>query len=223
MLSSTEIVKAVTSTPSGGSAGSLAFLARREKGKATFKQTAFLKDAQQQHPVGTAPTAQTYDHPGRLAYHSKPRPEGPLTPTELAWLQRLPTDPTHTSYDDATALGQLAAGVSKMQHPVDARLVHSYWAPVKDHHDRNEADVTLANTRATPLPPVPASTLPALVEAVTAEHPELSAGEATGRAKAMLGEATTKRGDARAQAIADAKDTLSALGDAARARGAVTR
>jgi len=223
MLSSAEIVKAVTSTRSGGSAGSLAFLAHREKGKATVKQSAFLKDAQQQHPVGTAPTAQTYDHPGQLAYHSKPRPDGPLTPTELAWLQRLPADPAHTPYDDAVGLGQLAAGVSKMQHPVDARLVQSYWAPVKDFHDGNEANVTLANARSTPVPPVPPSALPALAEAVTAEHPELSPGESAGRAKALLDEATTKRGDARAQAIADAKDKLATLGDAARARGAVTR
>jgi len=223
MLSSTEIVKAVTSTPSGGSAGSLAFLARREKGKATVKQTAYLKDAQQQHPVGTAPTAQTYDHPGQLAYHSKPRPDGALTPTELAWLQRLPADPAHTSYDDATALGQLAANLSPMKQPTDHRLVQSYWAPVKDHHDRNQADVTLSNARATPLPPVPDSTLPALVEAVTTEHPELTPGEATGRAKTMLAEATTKRGDARAQAIANAKDKLAALDDATRARSAVTR
>ncbi len=223
MLSSTEIVKAVTSTPSGGSAGSLAFLARREKGKGTVKQTAFLKDAQQQHPVGTAPTVQAYDHPGRLAYHSKPRPDGPLTPTELAWLQRLPADPAHTPYDDAAALGQLAANLSPMKQPTDHRLVQSYWAPVKDHHDRNQADVTLANARSTPVPPVPPSALPALAEAVTAEHPELSPGESAGRAKAMLDEATTKRADARAQAIANAKDKLAALDDATRTRSAVTR
>lgn len=223
MLSSTEIVKAVTSTQSGGSAGSLAFLARREKGKGTVKQTAFLKDAQQQHPVGTPPTAQAYDHPGRLAYHSKPRPDGPLTPTELAWLQRLPADPAHTSYDDATALGQLAANLSPMKQPTDHRLVQSYWTPVKDHHDRNEADVTLANAQSTSLPTPPSSTMPALVEAVTTEHPELTPGEATGRAKTMLDQATTKRGDARAQAIADAKTKLAALDDAARTRSAVTR
>jgi len=223
MLSSTEIVKAVTSTPSGGSAGSLAFLAHREKGKATVKGTAFLKDAQRQRPVGTAPTAQTYQHPGSLAYRTKPRPDGALTPTELAWLQRLPADPAHTPYDDATALGQLAANLSPMKQPTDHRLVQSYWAPVKDHHDRNQADVTLSNARATPLPPVPDSTLPALVEAVTTEHPELTPGEATGRAKAMLDQATTKRGDARAQAIEDAKATLAALDDAARTRSAVIR
>ncbi len=223
MLSSAEIVKAVTSTPSGGSAGSLAFLAHREKGKATVKQSAFLKDAQQQRPVGAAPTAQTYQHPGSLAYRTKPRPDGALTAVEMAWLQRLPDDPTKTNFDDAAALGQLAAGVSKMQHPVDARLVGSYWQPVADHHDAAEAEVALSNARSTSLPTPPSSTMSALVEAVAHEHPELSAGEAAGRATTMLDQAVTKRADSRAQAIADAKDKLAALGDAARARGATTR
>jgi len=223
MLSSTEIVKAVTSTRSGGSAGSLAFLARREKGKGTVKQTAFLKDMQQQRPVGTAPTAESYNHPGRLAYRTKPRPDGALTPTELAWLGRLPDDPTKTSFDDAAALGQLAANISRMEHPTDHRLVQSYWQPVADHHDAAEAEVALSNARSTSLPTPPSSTMPALVEAVTAEHAELTPGEATGRAKAMLEEATTKRGDARAQAIANAKDKLAALDDATRTRSAVTR
>jgi len=223
MLSSAEIVKAVTSTRSGGSAGSLAFLAHREKGKGSVNQSAFLKDAQQQHPVGAATTAESYNHPGRLAYRSRPRADGPLSAVEMQWLQRLPDDPSKTSFDDATALGQLAAGVSKMQHPTDHRLVQSYWQPVQDHHDAAEAEVALSNARSTSLPTPPSSTMPALVEAVTAEHPELSPGESAGRAKAMLDEATTKRADAQAQAIANAKDKLAALDDATRTRSAVTR
>ncbi len=223
MLTSTEIVKAATASRSGGNAGSLAFLARREKGKSSVKQTAFLKDAQQQRPVGAAPTGEQYAHPGHLAYHSKPRTNGPLSAVEMQWLQRLPDDPTETSFDDAAALGQLAAGVSKMQHPVDHRLVASYWQPVADHHDAAEANVALANARSTSTPTPPSSTVPALAEAVAAERPELTPGEATGRAKAMLDQATTKRDDARAQAIADAKDKLAALDDAARARSATTR
>jgi hypothetical protein len=223
MLHSTEITKLIASPPSGLTAGGLAHLARREHGKGTVRQGAFLKDMQQQRPVGTAPTAESYNHPGRLANRTKPRPDGALTPTELAWLGRLPDDPTKTSFDSAAALGQLAAGVSKMQHPVDARLVQSYWQPVADHHDAAEAEVALSNARSTSLPTPPSSTLPALVEAVAHEHPELSAGEAAGRAKAMLDQAVTMRADSRAQAIADAKDKLAALGDAARARGATTR
>lgn len=223
MLHSSEIVKAGTSTPSGGSAGSLAFLAHREKGKSTVKGTAFLRDMQQQRPVGTAPTAQTYKHPGSHAFRTKPRPDGALTAVEMAWLQRLPADPTKTSFDDAAALGQLAAGVSKMQHPTDHRLVHSYWQPVADHHDAAEAEVALSNARSTSLPTPPSSTMPALVEAVALEHPELSAGEAAGRAKVALDQATAKRADAQAQAIAGAKDKLAALDDAARTRSAVTR
>jgi len=223
MLHSTEITKLIASPPSGLTAGGLAHLARREHGKGTVRQGAFLKDMQQQRPVGTAPTAESYNHPGRLAYRTKPRPDGALTPTELAWLGRLPDDPTKTSFDDAAALGQLAANISRMEHPTDHRLVQSYWQPVADHHDAAEAEVALSNARSTSLPTPPSSTMPALVEAVTAEHAELTPGEATGRAKAMLEEATTKRGDARAQAIANAKDKLAALDDATRTRSAVTR
>jgi len=222
MLSSTEIVKAVTSTQSGGSAGSLAFLARREKGKATVKGTAFLTDAQRQRPIGSAPTGESYAHPGHTRKDQR-RGGGPLSAVEMQWLQRLPDDASKTSFDDASAVAALAADISKMQHPADARLVASHWLPIRDYHDGNEANVTLANARSTPVPPVPSSTLPALVEAVTAEHPELTPGEATGRAKAMLDQAVTKRGDARAQSIADARDKLSALDDATRTRSAVTR
>jgi len=223
MLTTNEITQHVAAPPSGLNAGALAHLAHRERGNSTVKAEAFLKDMQQQRPVGTAATAQAYQHPGRLAYHSKPRPDGPLTPTELAWLGRLPDDPTKTSFEDAAALGQLAANISRSDHPTDHRLVGSYWQPVADHHDRNQADVTLANARRTPVPPVPSSTLPALAEAVAAEHPELTAGEATNRAKAMLDEATAKRSDAREQAITDAQDKLAALAAATRARSAVTR
>ncbi len=223
MLTSTEITKLVAAPPSGLTAGALAHLARREHGQSTVKQSAFLKDMQQQRPVGTAPTAQAYQHPGRLAYHSKPRPDGPLTPTELAWLQRLPADAALTPYVDAAALGQLAANISRSDHPTDHRLVHSYWLPVADHHDRNEANVTLANARATPLPTPPSSALPALAEVIAAEHAELSPGEATGRARAMLDEATTKRSAERQQTIESAQGTIAALADTARARSATTR
>lgn len=223
MLTTNEIVKLIASPPNGLTAGALAHFAQREHGKSTVTQSAFLKDAQHQHPVGATPTPESYNHPGRLAYHTKPRPEGPLTPTELAWLGRLPDDPTKTSFDDAAALGQLAANISRMEHPTDHRLVHSYWQPIADHHDTAEAEVALANARAVPLPPVPASTLPALAEAVAVEHPELSPGEATGRAKALLDQAVTKRDDARAHVIDNAKSTISAVGDVARARSATTR
>jgi len=222
VLHSTEITKLIASPPNGLTAGGLAHLARRERGKSTVRQGAFPKDAQQQHPVGTAPTGEQYNHPGRTPKDQR-RGGGPLSATELAWLGRLPDDASKTSYDDASAVAALAADISRMEHPADVRLVASHWLPIRDYHDGNQAAVGLSNARATSLPPVQSSTLPALVEAVTAEHPELTPGEATGRAKAMLDQAVTKRGDARAQAIADAKDKLAALDDAARTRSAVTR
>ena len=222
MLTSTEITKLIASPPSGLTTGALAHLAQREHGKSTVKAKAFLDDMQAQRPVGTAPTGEQYNHPGRTPKDQR-RGGGPLTPVEMAWLQRLPADAAHTPYDDATAVAALAADISPMDHPADARLVASHWMPIRDYHDGNAANVTLANARSTPVPSVPSSALPALAEAVTAEHPELSHGESAGRAKAMLDEATAKRSDARAQAIADAQDTLSSLADTARARSATTR
>jgi len=222
MLSSTEITKLVASPPSGLTAGALAHLARREHSKSTVKAKAFLDDMQAERPVGTAPTAESYAHPGRTPKDQR-RGGGPLSAVEMAWLQRLPADPSKTSYDDASAVAALAADISRMDHPADARLVASHWQPVADHHDAAEAEVALSNARSTSLPTPPSSTMPALVEAVTAEHPELTPGEATGRARALLDDATTKRAASRAKSIANAKDKLGALGDAARARGAVTR
>jgi len=222
MLSSTEITKLVASPPSGLTAGALAHLARREHSKSTVKAKAFLDDMQAQRPVGTAPPGEQYDHPGRTPKDQR-RGGGPLSAVEMAWLQRLPADPSKTSYDDASAVAALAADISRMDHPADARLVASHWLSIRDYHDGNAANVTLSNARATPLPTPPPSTLPALAEVVTVEHAALSPGEATGRAKAMIDQAVAKRSDARAQAIADAQDTLSALADTARARSATTR
>jgi len=222
MLTSTEITKLVASPPSGLTAGGLAHLAQREHGKSTVKQSAFLDDMQAQRPVGMAPTGEQYNHPGRTPKDQR-RGGGPLSTVEMAWLQRLPADPSKTSYDDASAVAALAADISQMEHPADARLVASHWLPIRDYHDGNAANVTLGNARAVPLPPVPSSALPALAEVVAAEHPELSPGEATGRAKAMLDQAVTKRADARARVIDNAKSTISAVGDAARARSATTR
>jgi len=223
MLTTSEITKLIASPPSGLTAGGLAHLARRERRVSTVKAKAFLDDMQAQRPVGSgAPTGESYAHPGHTPKDQR-RGGGPLSAVEMQWLQRLPDDPSKTSFDDASAVAALAADISKMSHPSDARLVASHWLPIRDYHDGNAANVALSNARATPLPPVPSSTLAALAEAVTAEHPELSAGEATGRAKTMLGEATTKRGDARAQAIANAKDKLAALDDTTRTRSAVTR
>jgi len=222
MLTTNEITKLVAAPPSGLTAGGLAHLAQREKGKQTVKAEAFLRDAQQQHPVGTAPTAQTYAHPGRTPKDQR-RGGGPLSAVEVAWLQRLPVDPARTPYGDAATVAALAADISRMEHPADGRLVDSHWTPIKDFHDGNAATIALANARSTPVPPVPPSAMAALAEAVTAEHPELTAGEATNRAKSMLDEAVAKRSAERQQTIESAQGTVAALAAATRARSATTR
>src|SRR4051794_31683887 len=92
----------------------------------------------------------------------------PLSPAELAWLQRLPSDPAAVTFDDATALAGMAERLSPSTQPADARLVHDIWQPIADLHDRRLLKGTVA-IASRPLPQVPSGALDALVEAVGAE------------------------------------------------------
>lgn len=61
-----------------------------------------------------------------------------LTASDVAWLQRLPTDPAQLSREDVTALARLSAQVadgSPVPGP-DARLIRAYYEPVVAHLER---------------------------------------------------------------------------------------
>lgn len=221
MLSTKEISTLLAAKPNLLGAGKLAYLADRERQGTrgwTAKSEQLLRDLQAAHPgVTNAKTALTYQHPETAARGADlRRGGGPLSPVETAWLTRLPTDPSTVPHADATALAALAKSVSPIDHPMDARLVDSVWQPVKEHHDRNAADVALSNARALKPNPVPSSVLPAMAEAVKAENDQLSDGEAISRADALIAAAVRKRVDEHDAGMATAHDTIASI-DAARA------
>lgn len=225
MLTTTEITNLIATPPSGTSSGKLAYIAARAKKTSagtTRKQAAFLEDAKRMHPsTRDTDPQETYNHPSRTPKDRR-RGGGPLTPVELAWLQRLPTDPTETTYDDAAALASLHADISRMDHPTDARLVASHWEPVAEFHDTNAATVALTNA-SQPLTPVPHSAHEALAEAVLAENRQLNPAEAAHRAASLLEKAKADRSATKDAAITTARDKITALAAATEARQQVTR
>lgn len=215
MLKSSDITKLISTPPSGVTAGSLAFLSQREQNAPdrTSKQLAFLDDATALHPRTAGQTTPAYQHPGVRAADPR-RGGGPLSPVEMAWLARLPVDPSQVPFTDAEALSSLVKDVSPITHPIDAKLVASHWDPVRDVHDENSARRDIANTMGQVLPPIPASALPAAGEVVAAENPALSPSEALHRGSQLVDAASRDRQTAQQAKIDSAQRTLNRLATA---------
>lgn len=96
-----------------------------------------------------------------------------LTPVELAWLQRLPLDPSKVTFDDAVRLAALAASIREAKTPASARLVQSVWEPVKHLHDERVAKDRAERVRE-PLGKLPKTTVGAIADALMEEHPGVS-------------------------------------------------
>jgi hypothetical protein len=135
-------------------------------------QRAFVKSVRESSRRRPGPTP---THPENSATSSRTRrdPNAELSPIELAWLERLPSDPAQVRFEDAVELAALASSVSAMRAPQSARLVNSVWLPIKAHHDRRVAEARLAQARE-PLPSLPSETKAALAEALAAQNPGLS-------------------------------------------------
>lgn len=220
MLSSREVINLVEAAPTGMHLGKVAFMAGRENRsfeRSTAQQRAFLA-AMQRTPVPDP--AGTYRHPA--APPLPLRPDGPLSAVELAWLQRLPADPTKVVFDDAQALAAMDASIKSAQHPADSRLVRSFWQPIKDMHDANANDVQLRAARR-PLPPIPSEALGALADAYAHENAQITPQEALTRASAAIRDAAARRQGNRDAGIVQAQDRQAALVAAAQDRTAVTR
>jgi len=228
MLSSQQITDAIAQDPNHPSAaGKVAYL-RRSLKKSMGVRTdpashyQFADDLAAQHTPG-APVAEPYRHPGNdPKAHAPGRGGTPLSPSDLAWIGRLPTDPIKMPYADAAALAGLSASLAGTQHTSDARLVDSVWKPVQEVHDGNAAGVALAAAQR-PAPPVPSSALQALTDAIATEVPTLQPTEALSRAGAALRDAMDKRATVRQQKVADARDAIARASEAAAARTATTR
>lgn len=155
---------------------------------------------------------ETYDHPA----DGPPlrRTAGPLSPSELAWVERTfppgvaPADVTH---DDAHALASLGSGLDSQRHPADARLVASVWKPIGEHHDGRAAEVEARNA-SEPTVPIPSSALPAVAESIAAEHPQLRPHEAFARAGEQVDAAASMREHDRQASVAEARRRIDTAG-----------
>ncbi len=228
MLSSKQILDVVSSDPNHpGAAGKVAYLRRSLKTSMGVRTDPpshyqFADALAAQHEPGTA-TAEPYRHPGSdPKAHAPGRGGTPLSPSDLAWIDRLPNDPTKMPYEDAAALAGLSASLAGTQHTSDARLVDSVWKPVQEVHDANAARVALDQAQRS-VPDVPSSAVRALADSIAAEVPNLEPAEALSRAGTQLREALDKRTAAREQKILDARAAIAQASEAAAVRTATTR
>lgn len=206
MLSSKTITDMIKAPVTGVSVGRAAFAARQARGGPRSHEK-FAADM----AALPAPTTTSVVHP-EDAVRGQERQHKALAPADLAWLDRLPRDPSAVPFTDATTVAAMSRGLTASQPAgsPDRRLIDTVYAPIKAHHDQRVADAALANARQ-PLPPVPSSALPALADAIAAEVPALTDGEVMARAGDLHRQALEERGAARQQAIREAEDKLLAL------------
>jgi len=185
--------------------------------------TRFLADmAAQFAAVPRAP--EKYLHPADDA-KAMPDPRittGSLSPADVAWLQGLPGDPEQVPYDDAVQLAKMAANVSTTKDAPSARLIGQKWLPVKELHDGRAAQAALTTAQVI-APPVPSSVLPALTDAIAAEHPTLEPDEAVGRAGAQLRDALDQRNAAREDKVLTARAAIAKASEASARRTSTTK
>ncbi|MCU1612777.1 MAG: hypothetical protein JWO98_317 [Frankiales bacterium] len=205
-LSSQKVLDLIKAPATGVNNGRARFTAQSGRG-ATPAQKQFAEDMANLPAPQRTSTAHPADTVrGAQAVHKA------LSPSDLMWLQRLPQDPAQVPFQDAGTVAAMAHGLAinlPMGHS-DRRLIDSVWQPIKSFHDKRAADAALGNARQ-PLPPIPASALPALADAVAAEVPQLNDSEVLARASELLRQALEERGAARAQAIQKAEAELAKL------------
>lgn len=166
----------------------------------------------------TSLTGTKYRHPGFEPVHYVD--SDTLAPTDIAWLQRLPTDPAQVSWEDARHIVALVHAVKRTSS--DGRLVHAIWDPLKAFHDRRLAETTLKNAQR-PVSVSDPSPAPALAEAILAATPDLRPEEAMARAKEIIRNTQTELDTHRQQAIDTARQTITELDAQLAERAATTR
>ena len=206
MLSSKDVIHLTTTPRTGMHRGKVEFQKQRLQTPRTSEETAqkALLEALITQP---AEGLQTYAHPGRDA-QAVAGLSPQLTASDLAWIQRLPTEPDQIKYEDARTLAGMAQATPLGSS--DRRLVDSIWRPLEQLHDVAEAKVELTNATAAAVPTPPAATATVLAAAIAREMPALTPDEANARARALLKEAVDKQSesrrkvrDAAAQKLAD--------------------
>jgi hypothetical protein len=136
-----------------------------------------------------------------------------LSPSDLIWIQRLPTDPAKIPFQDAARLGQLAKHVADAS---DRNLLQSVWLPVKEHHDRRQAEALAHNANLAPAN-LFLESVQALGDIIRNEMPTLSQAGAEEEARELIRQAETRRRNYAAAALARV-DAIKAEADKSEAK-----
>jgi hypothetical protein len=143
----------------------------------------------------------------------------PLSPADIAWLGRLPEDPLAISADDLRTLTSLAGRAASEG---ERRLLETILGPIRQHHERQEqrerleesiAKMSRRHERSRELEDLAVFVL---AERLRQEIPELTEGEAEGRARAALRDRWDRAERQRQEKLQAAKEQLVALDRGAR-------
>jgi hypothetical protein len=138
----------------------------------------------------------------------------PLSPADIAWLDRLPTEPTEISAEDLRTITAMAGRASS---DGDRRLLETILGPVRAHHDRLERRSRLQDTITKASRPhqrsrdVEQLAISLLAERLRREIPELTEGEAEARARVALRERWDRAEQLRQEKLRTAKEQLAEL------------
>jgi hypothetical protein len=154
------------------------------------------------------PPRKHYDNPTSVGARPAAVIE-PLTASDVAWLERLPTDPKDVSYDDARQLARLDG---EFKSAGDRRLVRSILDPVRRYHNTLEAQAALENVTNNPAPVVQrGAALQMLSDAIRSETGDvLTSEEVHSRAAVMLDDALNKAASERTRLVRQAEARVAA-------------
>jgi hypothetical protein len=138
----------------------------------------------------------------------------PLSPADIAWLDRLPREPTEISAED---LRTITAMAGRAASDGDRRLLETILGPVRAHHDRLErrsrlqGTITEASRSHQRSKDVEDLAVTVLGERLRREVPELTEAEAEARARQALRERWDRAEHQRQEKLRTAKEQLTAL------------
>lgn len=159
------------------------------------------------------PSSGGYTHPARVSARNIDRDKNRLDASDLAWLERLPRDPTEVSLEDAATVHGLLKNLRLGRaSESDRRLVQSIWQPIKALHDKAEAVHNLELARR-PLPELSEAAVAAVAEVMCNEDPSLDPEWATIQARRELDHAHSRQARQRDRAIEAAQRQLAQAGN----------
>jgi hypothetical protein len=139
-------------------------------------------------------------------------PPSGISLDDYEFLRGLPSHPAMIPYADARRLLALQKAAHRPgADPADRDLVEEVAQPVADWHDEQAARVEQRNAEGHAFTPIPASAASAMADAIAAEIPVLTPGEAVQRAHDAVSRIGAQRVAAHADRVAKARAAVDAL------------